>query len=822
MNWGIGFKMMIKRPRAFRGLIAVGVMTAMATSIGVGANTLWAQTVVDTSILDTEVEPKKQFPVDYETSQRFTSHHRLSVTKRLSQLQSSDLRPERMRFERPFFYRYRLLEQTAFDSLPLSLQYQREYLDRHVGAGWVLAYTMTWETQFDLDILSPQLTFSGKDQGRLRVGGNQIWIERDVAQQQGRQPEDAESGLWKSEETPEGERYFFSRISLAGKSRLVPHGIEYKSGERVRFHYQVVNEKPLLSSLDTNHGQLRFFYDEAHNLGLEEIRLTKVALASDQATITWKFGYDLADNQEPALMHKIDIVSGDDVQQLNFSYGRFENRLRPSVDEVDWCDAELPGSSVWEAQLATQNGGRWTLPDVDSTPLSIKSDPGLRFMLLDSQDVDLDLISTESNKQRSWRWVEARQEWVEFTDHYKPEKPSIRDGRPSGSQYVSLTKKYKNKLHNTTGFQSILTSSYRPNDQRTALDYTRNICFPPIDTGEPDPSREWDCEAFDASDLIPPLQYEGPRGAAPWPEHIAGVQGRESFRNQGAQLVQLTGDGHLNILYMGLRYVDIETGEEVIGLRDHVLHRDTKNCRPFSKETWSNQGVTQVRVDLCQSFWWAKDIVWEEGQQGSFWLRLDMDGETPNESYILPWHDDNPDFYRHYRNFEHVRFAQLAPEEMFVVVSAGGKDDPDNQAIYWLRSQELGEWVEIEETSKIHPGLYFPKEIWQSKSMQFANIGGGTADDVISGFGTVYINMESQPGPRWKRCPAFDLPSSCNLLKGNCMVMTLENNNQGYADLFLSDGQKIFLNRAGKSTLVKDYVMTSFTDENGNTQNIVR
>ena len=276
----------------------MGVMTTMATSTELGANTLWAQTVVDTSILDTEVEPKKQFPVDYETSQRFTSHHRLSVTKRLSQLQSSDLRPERMRFERPFFYRYRLLEQTAFDSLPLSLQYQREYLDRHVGAGWVLAYTMTWETQFDLDILSPQLTFSGQDYGRLRVGGHQIWIERDVAQRQGRQPEDAESGLWKSEETPAGERYFFSRISLAGKSRLVPHGIEYKSGERVRFHYQVVNEKPLLSSLDTNHGQLRFFYDEAHNLGLEEIRLTKVALASDQATITWKFGYDLADNQE--------------------------------------------------------------------------------------------------------------------------------------------------------------------------------------------------------------------------------------------------------------------------------------------------------------------------------------------------------------------------------------------------------------------------------------------------------------------------------------------------------------------------------------------
>ena len=115
--------------------------------------------------------------------------------------------------------------------------------------------------------------------------------------------------------------------------------------------------------------------------------------------------------------------------------------------------------------------------------------------------------------------------------------------------------------------------------------------------------------------------------------------------------------------------------------------------------------------------------------------------------------------------------------------------------------------------------LYFPEGVGERRESQFGYGGGGGMDDMLLPWSrAVGINMEEEAGPRWRRCPAFDLPTDpvfCDLVGGGCMLMELDKDNKGYQDLLIGDGSNVYLNRAGQTGGAHSTHMTQFTDETG-------
>ncbi len=110
-----------------------------------------------------------------------------------------------------------------------------------------------------------------------------------------------------------------------------------------------------------------------------------------------------------------------------------------------------------------------------------------------------------------------------------------------------------NQELNTSGFQSMLISYYTPTGDHQSLDYTSAIYFPLVKWGKFDP---WEGETWRIRykdhhrlELPVPLQYEGDY---PWPAPEPGRHSVERCSNQGTQILDLSGEGLLTIMYAGL------------------------------------------------------------------------------------------------------------------------------------------------------------------------------------------------------------------------------------------------------------------------------
>lgn len=783
-------------------------MTPLIVAALLGASLLGAQ--------PSRADGSLPHPVSYQLAQQTDYRQRLSVSRTAGQLPAQELRPQVVQRKTRFEYHYRLFDDTPLQVLPLDLHYQdgRQGSDR-LGLGWRLVLKQQWQSKVAIDLLSPTLRLKTDDQttGVIMIAGNRLPVRKRPANHK---LIGLHGIVWESQKSYHGQRYTFMQYD--SDSVVRPYSIDSDKGEQIVFNYQLHNGHWKLNQIQTSGGEVRF------TSAPQTIRLVQIEMNLGNHKQSWQLHYLKSLGQRSLWLNRITINGRGTTDELSFSYSTGQTSAKSK--KVDWCDPSLPKSSVWLKLSKEQHGGRWSLPQIDGVQGNVRFHPGLRFMDLDL-DGELDLVNTQEGQLSSWLWDDAGSQWRDFSHTYKPKQVSVlRSKRPSGSHYINLPKVYENHNHTTNGHQSILTSVVQPSleNHGQTLDFRRMICFPPVLNGKLDGSRDWDCEPFTTvAGKFPPLQYHDAAQIGVWPKHLQGIQGVESYFNQGSQLVRLTRDGKLNLLYIGLRYVDIGVNPPKVLLTKagQVGFRDSKNCRVWKNQIpWENNGKRRkVRVDLCQAFWVAESTEWNEGKikKGKFWRRLDLENGRAGTNYILPWQDNDPELYSRYHTFRGVDFAQLESEQTFVVIKGPDSlNDPAHRLIYHLQQPERGEWVNIKPDNP----LYFPEIAWRSQKLLYQNIGGGWADDLILKSGKALINMEQAAGPRWRHCPAFDLPIHCNPFNGGCLIMDLDEDDQEYQDLLVGTGATIYINQAEMN--FPGYVMAEFTDENGIIQKVTR
>lgn len=763
-------------------------------------------------VLPSESKNDTHYPVSYGNEYLHTDRQQYSITKESTEIKSSDLRPLVSLNEKRFFYKYRLLVNTPFESLPVLLRYKDGRGENSAGLGWDFVYTFQLSNPVPIDIVSPGISYSKTPGKFLYINSETVPVRPD--------PETGRDVLAGKMEY-HGLRYFFLMSGNRTDPLVLPYKIQYSTGDPVIFQYSMNKNRPLLIRIDRGKYGLRFIYANESHGSLARIFL-RVKKGDEYINLKhWDFTHETAGIKNERFLRHISIHNtGGDESTLHFCYRTPAGKPGEPNNPVDWYSPVAVPGCVWKFR----KGESQPLPG-DKT---IKNNPGLRFIDLNC-DSHLDLVETGSFSPDSWIWDPKTRSWEYFGDTYKPDRPSVFSWKqPTGSHYTGLWKAFKDRRFNTTKHRSIITAYYKPTKDGKDLEYHYHVSFPRVFLDKLDPDaggNVWERVVDERLKLPVPLQYEGRR---PWPLHIPGISAEEGYRNQGAQFVRFTKDGCINLLYVGKRYRDAVTGK--ILPEGIVTHRDTCNCREWYEEEWDIPGTNgkkrKVKVDLCQGFWKAKKEYWTDyrGSNESFWERKDLDPEgRALDCYILPWQENNPDYYHHYLGFQNVKFVSLDPNKTFMVVHNPVPVSPGGAVkdIYRLRGEK---WIKLEKDS----GYYPPGDVLNKKECMFVDIDNDGRDDLIipHGYdGNVFINMGKGVKPRWKCCPAFVIPRQCNLADGGAQWVDLDND--GDQDLIYGDGGSgltggVFINQSTSTCNSRAHGMSVFTDENGKQRPVKR
>jgi hypothetical protein len=741
-----------------------------------------------------EVSYGKKYPTYYQ--------QKLSLDKPISDINASDLRPLISDFQFQFHYTYPFTQNTPFQDLPLSMAYDDAHGEGLLGDGWQVLYTFRFHENVPLDVISPVINLvQGKEKYFIYIEDIEIPVR--LVQEQGKE-------IFVTEQTYKGVRYSFLKPTTDAGSLVLPYQI-HRGKESIHFLYTSANSTHRLQSITRGEFMLVFHYDESSGL-LERIALQSSPSKETQVVAQWELHYETATQMNIDFLRQVMVISqrpDAPHQHLRFSYGVFDQD-KGEDKQVDWYSPNAKRCSVWKEVV---NNPRYRLPN----NMSISAYPGLRFMDI-NRDGEFDLVDVEHRRLDSWIWDRKEKRWQYFGDKYEPPRPSVKGQCPTGSHFSGLVKRYKNYKYDTVGFQSIITSYYQPTSDGKSLEYYSYVYFPRVFNGKIPPAGViWERDEDPRLKLPVPLQYEGKE---PWPRNQLGLASMERYNNQGAQIVNFTrGGSRLNLFYIGLRYRDAVTGEILL-----APHRDTGNWRERYETTWTNEGVTRrVKVDICQAFWTATREHWSESfSKPYFWNRRDLDSTgSPNGLYILPWHKDK-NYHYHYESFRNVKFAYLDKGKVFAIVQGRAiisgspeKIRPAAKEIYHLKGAK---WVLMEKDS----GYYPPDDFFDAKNGIFVDINGNGRDDAIIPLGSerrTYINMGKHIKPRWRYCPAFDIPRGCNLTDGSSQLIDL--NNDKALDIFVGRGRVVYINQVKSPSETRLTYMTSFTDENGKQRSVV-
>ncbi len=775
-------------------------------------------------------EPLPDRDVFYGRSFEVFHRQKLSVTKDTSQINASDLRPEVSENHVSFHYAFLLTLHTPFKELPLFLEYNNGENEGVVGNGWRLAWRLQADNEVALDLLSPNVfAYPCKKHWFLSCDHTEIPAVLSVE-------EGNEIFIFEKANT---QRYRFIKAKKNGEYLALPFRIGNEEAPSVLFHYEDKDGAPRLRAIEQGNYILELVYEAATgshesarnrpaNLDRISMRLKK---PGSNNFITWKFIYKQASGGNERYLTGILTERPDAPERLlKFDYQAF----KPSERQRTHREQKTTDKSGDIAGAWRKEEGAWLLPKDKGRAMSISTHPGLRFMDL-NLDGYLDLVDSQDGNLRSWLFDKnAPDHWKEYTTKYAPYRGSVKfrdNRRPTGSHYFPLVKKYLKYQYDTDRFQSLATSYYQPDEGEPHRLVRRSfIAFPRVKNGRLYPDEGmWDIDDRPLLQLPVPLQYEG----TPWPTHIPGVPTTERFTNQGAQFVNFTKNGRINLFYIGLRYRDAQTGN--ILLKEEVGHRDTGNYAEYYETEWHDQHPPRkVKVDICQAFWMSEEDYWSEwypqdNPQKPFWRRLDIGPNgKPNGRYVLPKQED-PRYYYHYEGFRNVHFATLdetdSPYATFAVIYGRGGDISDKDFerfkvcdIYGLK-KGLWKWELLKKDSEYYP----PEPFFEYAGGVFADMNGDGRDDAVLAIGGIrktYLNLGAGAPQRWLDCPELYLPAGCDLTNGKCQLINLDN----YAgdtdtDIFVEDGRVVYINESGTPGIPMSS-MILFTDENGHQQSV--
>ncbi len=749
-----------------------------------------------------------------------------SISKPAGMINASDLRPEKTGMKPQFQYAYRFLLDLG-ESLPdLGFKYDDRHGDGPVGAGWKMNLCLDIQGGMDIDFMSPVLIpYKTRNRWYLLADTEDIPVLQSFEQ----------GKVVFTFPSAQGRNIvrFLQIKDISGREVAVP--FEILSGEwlQARFEYALQGSRILPRKIRLPSGVLNFEYcaGSGKNNGTgpgkfddEPVRLSQIVfipLVSEKKGhgARWILNYKPAIREKIIFLVKISFeTSGRTGRILEFDYHALEAPERATSLET------MPRHGMWKR---IQNDPRWILPD----RLSIATSPGLRFTKL-NQDMHWDLVNTQDRKLNAWLWDPQENTWKNISSIYLPHRSSVKftsPVRPTGSHYNGLVKTYRDSHKNTYRFQSFVVSYYEPGPDLKQLAYTSYVCFPEVYGGilHPDESGTiWDCDSHPLLHLPVPLQYEG----RPWPRHLPGIATVERYDNQGAQFVDFTKNGRMNLLYIGLRYRDVATGKLL--LADLAVHRDTGNCTRLYRTTWEHLGKKrEVQVEVCQGFWDTRETVWKEDyplhHNKSFWRRKDLgpDGK-PTGRFVLPWHPD-PTYFHHLIGFRNLRFVRLDRDQNHAVHAVvygrkGSGFDPEHtfpaaKDIYVLR-KGYWRWEHLPVSS----GLYPPDEFFSGDTGQFADLNNDGMDDAIIGTGSdssrrAWMNS-TDPQNRWKDVPAYHLPREVDLKNGSAVLHDLDND--GDLDIILERGHIVYLNQTSEGSGTPSFSMTWFTDENNRKKSV--
>lgn len=768
-----------------------------------------------------EKEKNNQMETEISYGKEDTTFHRqkLSLSKHPYDVNASDLRPLVTRFDSRFVYRYHFTRRTQLQEVPLLFLYRDGSGGGPPGTGWQVVYRFSFkEENPEVNILAPfMVPYKGEEGWFFLVEDEEIPL---------RLVHEGEQDILVTKKSYNGATYRFTRLDCGEDTTALPYGVDRENQSPTRFFYDHVNGVPRLHRIRAGEFSLLFqFRDEQGKEQLDKILLQENGTVEDQVTAKWDLDYTSVNSPGTGMIFLTRItafINGQEPQELKFSYGTLEPVSRGLAQK------EEGKSSAWRLD---ENNTRWILPG----HMSIRNYPGLRFMDLD-RDGQMDLVDTEFRQLKSWIGDKAAPGyWKDYSRKYVPAHPSVRYRGPkqlTGSQYSGLVKLFRIYQYHTKKFQSIITSYYTPSADGKRLEYYSYVDFPRVLNGALNPDAGGNCWQRDEDDLLKlpvPLQYEG----GPWPGDRPGIAAVERANNQGAQFVDFTMDNKINLLYIGLRYRDAETGEVLLAGEGEAGWRDTKNCVQWYETVWSHLGKTRrVKVDVCQGSWKAYKKYWsewypEEYPGKTFWQRQDLDKQgCPNGRFVLPWHKD-PNYHFHYVGLRNVQFARLDkrnPQNVFAVVQGRACPNrhppvPEAKDIYLLERGKW-EWKKLPRDS----GFYPPEDFFENYDGIFADINGDGIDDALLAKGSrrkTYINTgDSNPGKRWEDAPAFYLPRECDLGNGSCQLINLTGSKA--VELFVGTGHRVYINLAHTITNTANYptYMTSFTDEKGKEKSV--
>ncbi|MCP5050322.1 MAG: hypothetical protein GY940_24355 [bacterium] len=753
--------------------------------------------------------------ITYGKEESLFHRQKLSVFKSPGQISASDLRPEVTLDDSRFFYSYPFTRDTPLRDIPLRFFYRDGSGAQLMGNGWRISYTFQFETEHETPVLSPLIPLY-----KNKTGWFLLWETEEIPLQQ---EQDTEPGILTTKQSYNGSIYRFKMSDCGDEPTALPYRVtrEDKQGEEISFSYRFTDQSPRLEQITQGQYVLVFRYSRGR---LDHIRLSReTGEIGSRVLKQWQMEYDTPKSEAAPYLSAINHDRHHQHRQeqdasprkLTFSYAISE----PSPLSMSRKTARV--SSAWKLR---QGNIRFMLPD---RHMSIRNIPGLRIMDI-NQDHHPDVIDTTFRRMRTWIANPGSPGyWLEFSHSYKPPVPLVKYGdskRLMGSVYSSLAKVFRIYQYNTHKFQSVITSYYRPTPDGKGLNYTGLVYFPRVRNSlDPDPSGYcWRPDDHELLRLPVPLQYEGKR---PWPVDRPGIAAIERAGGTGAQFVDFTRDGRLNLFYIGLRYRDARTGEVLLAKKNESWFRDTGNCREWYETTWSNLGKTRkVKVDLCQAFWKTRKKFWDERYPQQypgkpFWRRMDLNRDgTPNSKYILPWQEDARRYF-HYDRFRNVSFTRLNryfPAQVFAVIHGRGcaTCKPAVPAVTEIYRLIPGLW----KWRKVKPGsdFYPPAEFFDRYDGVFADINGDRIDDALIAAGSyrkTYINT-GQPGNPWLDSPAHYLPRECDLGNGGCQLLNLDRDR--LVDLFTGNGSRVYLNGTPARNR-KPYhgYMSAFTDEKG-------
>jgi hypothetical protein len=740
----------------------------------------------------------QQKEITYGINETTFQRQKLSIFKSQSQINASDLRPEVTIKDSQFVYRYNFTRNTPIEDIPIQFYYRDGRGTHFIGQGWQISYTLKFKTKIHYSILSPIIPVYKNKSGWFLLAENE-----EIPLQQHTQP-----SILKTKKNNQGYSYQFKILDCGDEHMVLPYRIIHDQQEDISFVYQFVHQKPQLQKITRPPFSLIFKYNQHR---LHTIQLHK---QSGEIFKQWQMAYHSPKNERNPYLSTISHNKKDvEPQQLRFTYAL----PHPSALLLE----SNIKSSVWKLQ---QGNIRYMLPN---SHMSIRTIPGLRFMDI-NKDHHLDILDTTFRRIRTWIGnPDTPNYWQEFNHSYKPPVPLVKyadSKRLTGNVYSGLSKEFITYQYNTHSFQSIISSSYSPSVDGKFLEYKGLVYFPRIKNSRLDPDTSGYCWRPDDHTLLRlpvPLQYEG----KPWPSDRPGIESIERTGGTGAQFVNFSNDGKINLFYIGKRFRDAQTGQVLLTRKNESWFRDTKNCKEWYETAWNHMGKTRkVKVDLCQAFWKAREKFWDERYPKkhpgkSFWRRMDLNKNgTPNGKYVLPWQEDAHKYF-HFNQFRNVRFARLNryfPNHVFAIIHGRGCATcqpaiPAIKEIYLLAPGIL-KWRKLKPDSDYYP----PATFFDRYDGIFADITGDGIDDAIIAAGKyrkTYINT-GQYGKMWQDSPAYYLPRACDLSNGNCQLLDLNGDN--VVDLFTLNGSKIYLNGTHiVDTQSRHGYMSTFTDQQG-------